>query len=99
MTTRKQGSFFIVDVGWIARSPQFVVVVNVEVVRGHEFLLLGSETTSEEAFEAGLCGGGQEEAVAEGEVEGGHEEANGLHHVPAQLPESEPHEAQCLGRQ
>lgn len=81
---------------WIAGFPELVVPVDVEVVEIHELFLFDLESALEVAFKRGLRGGPEEEAVAESEVERGDEEAYGLHHVPAQLPEGEPHEAQRL---
>lgn len=81
---------------WITGFAELIVLLDVEAVDFHELLLFGFESAPEVAFKRGLRGGPEEEAVAESEVERGDEEAYGLHHVPAQLPEGEPHEAQCL---
>lgn len=62
----------------------------------HKALLLGLETTLEEALESGLHGCPKKEAIAQSEVHGGHKEANGLHHIPTQLPKSQPDGTDCL---
>lgn len=72
---------------WIAGFAELIVLFDVEAVQFHELFLLGLESALEVAFKRGLRGGPEEEAIAESEVEGGDEEAYGLHHIPAQLPE------------
>lgn len=81
---------------WITSSPELIVPIHVEIVGLHQLLLFGLESAPEESFKSGLCGGPQEEPVTQSEMERGDEEAYGLHHVPGELPEGEPHEAQCL---
>lgn len=75
----------------IKHLSELVVPFDVELMSLHEPPLLGHEATVEESFEGGLGRCPEEKGVAQGEVDGGHEEANGLHHIPAQFPESEPH--------
>ncbi|KAI3440341.1 Epimerase domain-containing protein [Psidium guajava] len=73
-------------------SPQLVVPASIETMSPHQLLLLGREPALEEPFEGGLSGRPEEEGVAEHEVSGGEVGANGLHHVPRELPKGEPHE-------
>lgn len=75
------------------------ILFDVEVVNLHKPLLFGPETSLKEPFKRGFSCCPEEEGVGQGEVQGSDEEANWLHHVPTQLPEGEPHEAQCLGYQ
>lgn len=81
---------------WVEGMAKLGVLVDVKVIGLHETLLLGLKTTLEVALKSRLCGGPYEEAVAQCEMKRGHEEAYGLHHVPAQFPESEPHGRQRL---
>lgn len=66
----------------IKHFPELVVLLNIKVVDLHELLLLGLETALEEPLEGGLSVCPEEEAVAQSKVDGGHKEANGLHHIP-----------------
>lgn len=75
---------------------KLMITVSVKVVSVHEAALLGGKTAEEVGLKGGFGGGFKEEEVSEGEMEGGKEEANGFHDVPAELPEGEPHEGQCL---
>ncbi|KAK3150936.1 hypothetical protein QOZ80_3AG0239620 [Eleusine coracana subsp. coracana] len=77
---------------------QRVVPVDVEAARPHEAALPGREPRAEEALEGRLGGGAHEEGVPGHEVERRDVEAHGLHHVPRQLPEREPHEPDRLRR-
>lgn len=65
----------------------------------HQLLLLGLESALEVPLERRFFGGSEEKGIGAGKVERGHEEADGLHHIPTQFPEGEPHEAQCLENQ
>lgn len=76
-----------------AGSPELAVAAEIKVPGLHQALLLHQEAALEEALERGLPLGPEEEGVAGHEVGRGHEEADGLHHVPRQLPERQPHEA------
>uniref|UniRef100_A0A8I6X3M3 Uncharacterized protein n=1 Tax=Hordeum vulgare subsp. vulgare TaxID=112509 RepID=A0A8I6X3M3_HORVV len=76
-----------------------VVPGDVEVAGTHEAALPGREAAPVEALEGRLRGRPHEEGVAGHEVDGRDVEAHGLHHVPRQLPEREPHEPQRLRRQ
>lgn len=73
-------------------GPQRVVAVEVEAARPHESVLPGRESGAEEPLEGRLGGGAHEEGVSGHEVERRDVEADGLHHVPRQLPECETHE-------
>jgi hypothetical protein len=82
-----------------AGSPELLVPAEVEAPGAHHALLLGREPALEEAFERRLLLGAEEEGVAGHEVHGRDVEADGLHHVPRQLPEGEPHEPGRLDHQ
>lgn len=85
--------------GQTAGSPELVVPAEVKAAGLHQALLLGREPALEEALERGLFLGPEEEGVAGHEVHGRHVEAYGLHHVPGELPEGEPHEPGRLDHQ
>jgi len=82
-----------------AGSPELIVTAEVKATGVHQPLLLGREPALEEALERGLFLGPEEEGVAGHEVHGRHVEADGLHHVPGELPEGEPHEPGGLDHQ
>lgn len=67
------------------------VLFHVKIVGLHQLLLLGLETTTEIALESWFRGGPKKKSVAESEMKRGHKETYGLHHIPTQLPEGEPH--------
>ncbi|RVW28276.1 WD repeat-containing protein 55 [Vitis vinifera] len=83
----------------IEGSAEVVVLFQVKVVGLHQLLLLGLESALEVPLERRFFGGSEEKGIGAGKVERGHEEADGLHHIPTQFPEGEPHEAQCLENQ
>ena len=83
----------------IAGFAEFIVSVDVELVSVHEALLLGLESAIEVALKSWLRRCLEEEKVGKAEVEWCDKEANGLHHVPAKFPESEPHEPKGLDHQ
>ena len=76
-----------------AGLPELAVPSQIKLPGLHQALLLHQETALEEALERRLPLGPEEEGVAGHEVGGRHEEADGLHDVPGELPECEPHEA------
>lgn len=82
-----------------AGSPELLIPAEVEPSCSHHALLLGHEPALEEALERRLLLGPEEEGVAGHEVHGRHVEADGLHHVPRQLPEGETHEPGRLDHQ
>jgi hypothetical protein len=82
-----------------AGLPELVVPADVKIPGLHQALLLGREPALEEALERRLLLGAEEECVAGHEVHGRHVEADGLHHVPRQLPERETHEPRRLDHQ
>uniref|UniRef100_J3LLP3 Uncharacterized protein n=1 Tax=Oryza brachyantha TaxID=4533 RepID=J3LLP3_ORYBR len=76
-----------------------LVAGDVEPARPHEPALPRREAAAGEPLEGRLRGGAHEEGVAGHEVERRDVEADGLHDVPRELPEGEPHEPQRLRRQ
>lgn len=56
--------------------------MDVKVVEADEAALAGEEADVEDGLEGGVARGAEEEGVSGHEVEGGDEEADGLHHVP-----------------